>query len=249
LTSPSSTTGRTLFLYGLLVQLRPLTEAAPRERPHLADLLDAIAQTIGQGRAARAPAALGSLLRDAAERLAEAAGTRNAIFLGDELGPITAALRRTGVSVPAPAPPVSATDLEPASEVVPSADDVVPIESLAPDDPEPVEIESLAPDHTDSPAREPAGHALFEESFSTYFRLTHGETAVAGAAAAPPAPIPAPADVVPIEMLLIRGRRALERADRVRRELSAALGQGQGVEELRPLVSELIDLVPLALEE
>lgn len=249
LIAPTTATGRTLFLYGLLIQLRPLTEAAPRERPHLADLLDAVSATIGQGRATRAPAEIGALLRDAAERLAEAATTRNAIFLGDELAPVVAALRAAGASDPADdvVPIESLAPDRPAAidtgMLAPAEPEPVAIESLAPADPEPVAIESLAPDD------EPVTAGLFERSFSTYHRLTR-----TGAAdnAAPPRPaesLPLATDVVPVEVLLIRGRRALERADRVRRELSAALSRGQSVNDLHPLVSELIDLVPLALEE
>ncbi len=78
--------------------------------------------------------------------------------------------------------------------------EVVPIESLLyRDDPETVPIESLAP-----------GLTPFEQSFSTLYRLVHGRPA----AEAP----------VPIQRLLYRGRRALERADLVRRELSSRPG-------------------------
>ena len=57
------------------------------------------------------------------------------------------------------------------------------------------------------------------------------------------------AGVVAIDTLLYRGRRALERADLVRRDLSDALKAGRSFPEVEPLVSELIDLVPLALAE
>ena len=57
------------------------------------------------------------------------------------------------------------------------------------------------------------------------------------------------ADLVSIQSLLYTGRRALERADRVRRELDTVLrirGDFAGAE---PLIAELIDLVPLALAD
>jgi hypothetical protein len=81
----------------------------------------------------------------------------------------------------------------------------------------------------------------FERSLSTYHRLA--------TASAAPVPGPSDADVVPIATLLFRGRRALERADQVRLALSDGLRAQRSFREIEPLVSELIDLVPLALEE
>ena len=151
---------------------------------------------------------------------------------------------------------------------------IVPIESLLLTDPvpienlllsEPIPIEEL---HTTEPvsidtllASEPIPIALlapdtepdrtqFERSFSTYYRLLRTE-----------APIPSFAErgdlpssteqqmrVVPIERLLFRGRRALERADQLRVQLEGALPSArQDLERLEPLFQELLDLVPLAL--
>lgn len=103
--------------------------------------------------------------------------------------------------------------------------DVVPIESLqlAPEEEPVVPIETLAPDQN-----------ALEQSFSTFFRLVHGK-------ATDEAP-------VPIQGLLYRGRRALERADALRRELAARRGARAGAPVLEPLLDELLDLVPLALE-
>jgi hypothetical protein len=104
--------------------------------------------------------------------------------------------------------------------------DVVPIESLAPAaEPEPVPIASLGYDI--APA-----YSSFEQTFSTYFALTRG----------------AP-DQVPIQSLLYRGRRALERANQVRQQLDAALRDQLQFGEIRPLLGELLDLVPLALDD
>jgi len=201
--SPSGQAGRTLSLYSLLVQLRPLTQEANRERPHLASLLQAVGQAIGGGHATRRPEAFGEALRQAADRLAGAAETRNAIFLGDELAPVVRALQ----------------NLEPPVAGAGDDGDIVPIESLAPDAPVP------QPERT-----------RFEETFSTYHRL-RAEPADLGV------------HVVPIGSLLYRGRNALLRADVVGRELSGALKRGLPFHEIEPLVSELIDLVPLALED
>ena len=219
---PASSAGRTLNLYGLVVQLRPLGQRANDERPHLAGLLAAVAEAIGSGRAIKAPRDFSAALRTAAELVGRAAETRNAIFLANELAPVVASLARLG---PAPAAPID------------DESDIVPIESLAPD-PEPVPIASLAPDEP----RLVQGLNAFEQTFSTYHRLLTGE--------APPAGPPADAtDVVAIDDLLYRGRRALERADAVRLQLSDALKRSNAYLDIEPLVSELIDLVPLALTD
>ena len=62
------------------------------------------------------------------------------------------------------------------------------------------------------------------------------------------APAAEPADV-PIQSLLYRGRRALERADLVRRELDAALKTHRDLTAVEGLLDELLALVPLALDD
>ncbi len=208
--SPAGRAGRTLTLYGLLVQLRPLTREADRDRPQLAELLRAIGHAVGGGHAARQPAPFGAALRQAADRLSHAAESRNAVFLADELAPAIRALEGLGAGAPAPA------------EAVETEADVVPIESLAPDEP-----------------AAPAVRTPFEASFSTYHQL---QTST-------PAPDDRDTGIVPIGNLLYRGRAALLRADDVRRELSGALKRNLPFHDIEPLVSELIDLVPLALED
>ena len=53
--------------------------------------------------------------------------------------------------------------------------------------------------------------------------------------------------IVPVETLLYRGGAAWARADEVRREIRALLdGPGISLEQVRPYLSELLDLVPLA---
>jgi hypothetical protein len=54
--------------------------------------------------------------------------------------------------------------------------------------------------------------------------------------------------IVPIEHLLLRGRRALERANQIRLQIEGTLQDSPGTAaKLRPLMRELFDLVPLAL--
>ena len=126
-----------------------------------------------------------------------------------------------------------------------SEDEIVPIESLAPTV-EVVPIEALAPDGEgavvpiesllyDEPApapAAPAGLSAFEQSFSTYFRLLHA---------------PTEPEAVPIQQLLYRGRRALERANLVRQKLAAERRARGDADVIDSLLDELLDLVPLAL--
>jgi hypothetical protein len=127
-------------------------------------------------------------------------------------------------------------------ESAPSADaddgDVVPIESLAYDaPPEPetaVPIESLAP----APAAEPhaAEPGALETSFRTLERLQRERAMEA-------------LEPVAIESLCYRGRSALERAAAVRGALAVELAGASDLATIRPLLQELLDLVPLALDE
>jgi hypothetical protein len=55
-------------------------------------------------------------------------------------------------------------------------------------------------------------------------------------------------DVVEITSLLYHGDAALHRAAEIRRELTARLRAGATLAAIRPLLDELLDLVPLALE-
>lgn len=247
LVQPASATGRTLYLYGLVIQLRPLTAAAPRQRPHLAPLLSSIAAAIGQGRAARDPLAFAAALREAATAIGSAASSRNAIFLGDELEPVVTMVTHLGATVVV-APPNDESDVVPIESLAP---DPIPAEApdLAPSDAAlVVPIETLAPDLPAEPAPD-----TFAQSFSTYHRLVSAPAEAEIAPAAPPVTVVAApeddTDVVDIGTLLFRGRRALERADIVRLELSGALKAERPFTEIEPLVSELIDLVPLALAE
>ena len=138
---------------------------------------------------------------------------------------------------------------------------VVPIESLLAGEPVPpigsrVLVESLPPEGGPS-------FDLLESSLRTYQQLLAAvPEAILPATMAPAAPRPArrPAEaatpatqadgpVVPIESLLYRGRRALERADEVRREIDAIIAAIRAERRLEPLIRELMDLVPLALDD
>jgi hypothetical protein len=231
-------TGRHLFLFSLLVELGPLARQARAEGTPLSTLLGDVLRVIARGAAAREPEAFAAALHQAADALSRLAASRNPVFVNEELEPIRAAL---AVLAPPPAivPIESLAPDEPPAHA-PSEYGVVPIESLAPDAPAPGAPEqqvAVTADEATLPL------APFEQTFSTLHRLTH----------APGAPATEPVDgdgaVVAVETLLYRGRRALERADEVRLELSDALRAREPFAVLEPLVSELIDLVPLALAE
>ena len=134
---------------------------------------------------------------------------------------------------------------------------VVTVESVAIEE-EVVVVESQAAVLT--PAERPP--TAFEESLISYSELVHelglGEASLAELIGAPVAPAAAPAvvmappveepQVVSIDDLLYRGRPALLRASELRNEMRTQLERGQHIAVLRPLLDELLDLVPLALD-
>ncbi|HRP08881.1 MAG TPA: hypothetical protein PLL69_10380, partial [Gemmatimonadales bacterium] len=111
-------------------------------------------------------------------------------------------------------------------------DDVVAIESLAPDD-NVIPIESLAPD---------AGPGRLERAYRRRSALRRER-----GAGAPSLDALLGERTVAIELLLYRGDSALARAEEVRRELTLLLSEPTlSLDRLRPLLDELLDLVPLA---
>jgi hypothetical protein len=149
-----------------------------------------------------------------------------------------------------------ATGVEPDAPGTASEADVVPIESLqyAPttiDEDDIVPIASLAPD----PEPVNAGTDALEASFRTLERLQRergSPVASLEALFAPHEPVAragAASDTVEIGSLCYRGRPALERAAAVRQSLAAELAGFADLATIRPLLQELLDLVPLALDE
>jgi hypothetical protein len=223
---------RILQLQGLVLALRGLS-LTPAVRAGAAELFRALDREAMSGRAVVEADAFTAILRDAADCLATAADAGGTAELPRLLAPLVQRLDR-----------MRGTD---GAEDV----DIMPIEALAPEsDGESgvVPIESLlyegAP--TGAPRLLP-----FERTFTTYFQLLNEATE---AEAGPIVPIAAlapdpPSDSVPIQALLYRGRRALERADLVRRELDAARRVQLDLNVVETLIAELLDLVPLALDD
>ena len=193
------------------------------------------------GRALLAGDRFAEILELAVAALSTAAVAESVAGLSLALAPLSDELDRTAG---AGAKPVEPEEIEiiPIEALAPEAGldaDIVPIESLFYDAPVPATLASPV-----------LAYSPFEQTFSTLFMLEHG-----GARAATPivpieslAPESEPA-AVSIDTLLYRGRRALERADLVRRELDAALRVRRGLTGVETLLEELLALVPLALDD
>ncbi len=185
----------------------------------------------------------------------------NGTAAGDPSG-FAAALRSAGTLIrglgPRSDPEQASTELAGLAAMLGQApDDIVPIESLAPDD-DIVPVERLAPElePEDLVAAETVEDSSLAGSFLTYARLSgaRGRTSGSNGGGRPSAPTvatppqAAAEDAVEIGTLLYRGEAALRRADQVRRDLSGMLRGGAELQRIRPLLDELLDLVPLALE-
>ncbi len=133
--------------------------------------------------------------------------------------------------------------------------DIVSIESLAYDlPPAPDDVVPIASLAYDAPPEAPGAGAL-ETSFGTLERLQRERGSVAPsleALTSPSRTAEAPAGdtgTVDIGTLCYRGRAALERAAVVRRALAAEVAGATDLATIRPLLQELLDLVPLALDQ
>ena len=237
-----STTARALQLHAMVLSLRGLVMSPPVEAA-CRTLLSLIDRETMAGRALDSGDAFAALLRRAADRIAAAAEGNGLASLGGELAPLCDELDRLAGILPAGVAASTAVTAEPAG----SEPTIVPIEALAPEpEPDVVPIETLF----FAPA--PAGAAEylpFEQTFSTYFRLLREESVAATEAIVPIEALAPEPVAVPIQNLFYRGRRALERADVVRRELSAALRARRDLTGVETLLAELLDLVPLALDD
>ncbi len=268
-----SDAGRLLLLYALLAALRGIVSPEGTGRDHV---LSAISDAIHHGSAERSTARFTSLLRETADAMEHGAGETGDGTPRRTLDEIAADFRALMPTVRSPhseppgddEPIISIDDLlaAPGPVVPPAAPE--PIAAFAPAPPSPavideIEIETRATETAVEP------HTWFEQSFLTFTHLvrTRGlgpaslDELLGEPTVLPRGPIPgrtaAPTvataladegDIVPIEALLYRGRSALERANAVRLELEAAMRRRRADEDLKVLVRELLDLVPLALE-
>ena len=229
--SSRSAIERDLRLYQLLGTLRAAGTPGPDPvAAALAVFARSAREALAAGMAAEATEPLVAGLRDAGELLRSVADAQDRMQVSRRV--LDVAYRLDQVRTGGATPP--ATEAEAG---------VVPIESLGYDEawavqpePEVVPIESLAPD------------SGLEASFRTLARLERAR----GAQMPSLTPFLAPPEAEPsvaIETLCYRGRAALERADVVRRTLAAEMARGPELATIRPLIQELLDLLPLALAD
>ncbi len=239
---------RDLRLYHLLGALRSASTPSPDPVAGALGIFARSAQeALAAGVASRSLTELSAHLREAGELLRAVVENDDRMLISRRL--LDVAHRLDGLrSAEHPAPgelpivPIDALSYE-------TEPDVVPIETLAPD--QPVPIESLAPDQ---PVEREAAPGI-EASFRTFDLLIRqrGEAApslegLIGEAARPPVRSEEP-EPVAIATLVYRGQAALERAVTVRHQIAAELSRKASLDSLQPLLQELLDLVPLALEK
>ena len=229
-----SVTELDLRLYRLVGTLR--AAAAPEGDPvgrALSRLARAAREAVATGTARRAREPFVAALRGAGEFLRGAATTDR---------------DRLAVEIERAARDIDALGGEP----------IVPIESLAhagePPAPRPAPAPAPAAASAAAGAAVAPPRGRIETAFDGYGRLRRERGAAQPSLDAlvrrPQAPAaPSAPAVVAIESLCYRGRGALERAAELRREIQARLGPGRGLVEVRPLLDELLDLLPLALAE
>lgn len=246
-----SATERDLRLYHLLGALRSAGGPGPDPVARsLGVFARSAREALAAGVAAHAAQAFGNCLREAGELLRAVADADDRMVISRRI--LDVAYRLDGLrlsesavppaSIPVRHHPQPETKREPELEVV-------PIESLL-YDPEPaaaaeespvVPIESLA-------LSRPSG---LERSYGTYDRLRRESASAAPSLERLLGRTPAADDIETVEigLLCYRGRAALERAATVRQQLADELERHGGLEAIRPLLRELLDLVPLALAE
>lgn len=170
------------------------------------------------GDAARGPAAFAAHLRRAADLL------RRAGEAPEAFAPTAwESLLRAAPDADAPGATAAGADVVPIARLL-LEDEVVPVAELAPD----------APAVAEAPAR-----SAFEASVDAYIRRVREDPSTEPVAAAP---------VVAITELVYRGTGARTRAVELHAEVGRRLRDGHDWSALRPLVEEILDLVPLALD-
>jgi hypothetical protein len=236
-----STTERDLRLYRLIGALRAASVPGPDPvAGALAVFARSTRDALAGGMASRSTGELVANLKAAGELLRSVADAGDRMQVSrrilDVAHRLDQAHSRGAAAEPATAPesdvvPIESLEFDAVSH---PRSEVIPIGSLAPDEPFPEE-----------------GGAL-EATFRTLERLQRER----GSAPAPLDPFlggvesAAPAgEVVAVESLCYRGRAALERAATVRQTLAAELVGVADLAAIRPLLQELLDLVPLALDE
>jgi hypothetical protein len=225
--SSGSNLQRDLRLYGAFGSLRALSQKSGGALGEAVKAFGTAARAhIAQGSAATRVEEFTSILEQAGETLRGHSETGQEQDAIERLETLTERLEQVQ---PAPVLPQAT---EPPGEIV-------PVSSLAPDG-----EDAIVQSGADAPAM---GSAL-APSFVTFARLMQErpEGAPSLDEFLDQPPIATPSAVVPISTLLYSGPRALDRAAAVREEITNLLARNDPWESVKPLVEELLDLVPLA---
>jgi hypothetical protein len=235
--SAQSATQRDLRLYHLLGVLRSASTPSPDPIAGALGIFARSAQeALAAGVASHSLTDLTGRLREAGELLRAVGESDDRMLISRRLLDVAHRLDKLRTATPParvdmPIVPIESLGYEPDGEVV-------PIGSLAPDEP----VQS-----TPAPG--------IEASFRTFdLLIRQGRPAAPSLDAllrqASAEPHAAPqAEPIAIADLTYRGRAALERAVTVRHQIAAELSRKASLESLQPLFEELLDLVPLALEQ
>lgn len=240
----------------LFVLHRTLSTMPPRSGTarFLGPLAAAIRAAIAQGLPMTQPDAFIGLLRDCGRFLVDASGSTDRDVLTARRDRVVAGHAADGPSVTSQSDDngeiVDVATLAPDDDDVVGiatlapGDDVVDIAALAPDDDDAVvTIESLAPGpwHPTIPDVAPGEPSLLERAFVRRAQLRaeqgDGDASLEGLIGI---------QILDVDTLLYRGSGALQRAGEVRHALIALLAQDASLDLLRPVIDELLDLVPLA---
>ena len=274
ITGAGSATARDLRLYALVSILRSVAVPGPDPvTPALARFGRAARSAIGSGAAAAEPEEFGSRLREAGRLLSGLAEQGVQSVAAERLGVIAVQMDETlevevmesvavksAIEEPAEIPPL---------EQLPAPDpdvDVVPIASLAFDgetvfaarEAPPRPVAAVEPDVVEITSLAPSDRLPLERAFDTYRQLMSTAPAARASASTAPVASSAPAappmrratDLPPVDIrsLCYSGRGALERAAEVRAEVTRRLADSADLRAVEPLLRELLDLVPLALD-
>jgi hypothetical protein len=259
--SARTPTQRDLRLYHLLGALR--SAGAPSSDPvtgALSIFARSAQEALAAGVAAHSLKGLVDRLREAGQLLRSVGESDDRMLISRRLLDVADRLdrlRHTGQPEDEPVP-IEFLGYVAATPVAEPETAVVPIESLAPDGAGPAAAGGLEGSFRSFELllreRGPASPSLDALVASSGGRQRTAPPAVraapAPAAAGPSMPAPArEPDPVAIGTLCYRGHAALERANTVRQQIAVALTRDASIESLQPLLQELLDLVPLALEQ
>jgi hypothetical protein len=218
---------RDLRAYAAVVALRR-SAAGGAPAGALRQLLVAVREALGRGVLREAPDVLGLALREVGSLLRDTTDTTDRALLAAALADIAARLAWPMPAHTRPPDPIGLPTKPPAVVIPPveaaaapaDESDVVPIASLLASD-APVEARVSTP-------------GLLSVSFADYHARRSARPVE-----------PAAASAVDIRSLCYHGQAALDRALEVRGLLGAQLAAAASLTEIRPLIDELLDLLPL----